>query len=134
MKPELAMDPRLVYDLNIVDYLQMFSRSTYTCSKSYNMLDFKVIFKIYSSIHLSVSNTAVIIVITMADENEDQSSWSNCNRPMTCKLFGDRQNICKVLKLVEGVTIKLDVFEASNNKVSLQTRLISSLLTSKARP
>jgi hypothetical protein len=56
------------------------------------------------------------------------------HRPMTCKLFGDRQNICKVLKLVEGVTIKLDVFEASNNKVSLQTRLISSLLTSKARP
>jgi hypothetical protein len=46
MKPELAMDPRLVYDLNIVDYLRMFSRSTYTCSKSYNMLDFKVIFKV----------------------------------------------------------------------------------------
>jgi hypothetical protein len=48
--------------------------------------------------------------------------------------MGKLQSICKVLKLVEGVTIKLGVFEASNNKVSLQTRLISPLLTFKARP
>jgi len=53
IQPELAMDPGLVYDLNIVDYLnflcahgynqtqmKMFSRKPYTCPKSYNMLDF----------------------------------------------------------------------------------------------
>lgn len=53
IQPELAMDPGLVYDLNIVDYLnflcahgynqtqmKMFSRKPYICPKSYNMLDF----------------------------------------------------------------------------------------------
>jgi hypothetical protein len=53
IQPELAMDPGLVYDLNIVDYLnflcshgynqtqmKMFSRNPYTCPKSYNLLDF----------------------------------------------------------------------------------------------
>ncbi|CAJ2640139.1 unnamed protein product [Trifolium pratense] len=53
IQPELAMDPGLIYDLNIVDYLnflcshgynqtqmKMFSRNPYTCPKSYNMLDF----------------------------------------------------------------------------------------------
>jgi hypothetical protein len=53
---------------------------------------------------------------------------------MTCKLFDDLKDICKVHKSVEGMTIKLGVFEAFDKKVGLQARLVVPLLNSKSRP
>jgi hypothetical protein len=56
------------------------------------------------------------------------------DRHMTCKLFDDWKDICKVHKSVEGMTIKLGVFEAFDKKVGLQARLVVPLLNSKSRP
>lgn len=77
IQPELAMDPGLIYDLSIVDYMNFlcshgynqtqmktFSRNLFTCPKYYNMLDFN-----YPSVTVPNLSKHAVQVITRTVTN-----------------------------------------------------------------